>query len=138
MVSLIAGNYAGELTKVMKKVLMLCEIAALARDLAFEAKSLPSNQRGSLPSVDEFGISRDEFDILVQGEDDDDQSLAYSEASSRVLSTAGHAAARNGPVIDPKEYELHNGVLTDNQKAKINELLGTWCVFFNFDLDVGT
>lgn len=120
-------NYAEDLAKVMKKVVLLCEVAALARDLENNFEILPGKRAG-LPSVEDFGMTREEFDNIVQ---ENDESIVpttaipaedINEDSNRSLSRS--RTARNVFVIDPSDYKSSG--LTDMQKSKINELLGAW------------
>jgi hypothetical protein len=120
-------NYAEDLAKVMKKVVLLCEVAVLARDLENNFDMLPGKRAG-LPSVEDFGMTREEFDDIVQENDESIVSPSVipageiNEDSNRSLLRS--RTARNVFVIDPSDYKSSG--LTDIQKSKINELLGAW------------
>jgi hypothetical protein len=112
-------HYAEELAKVMKKILLLCEVASLARRLEHGAEIIPGFY-GEIPSVEDCGMNRDNFERIVQ-EDEEDSFTQGDKVET--LSRSQHA--RNALVIDPKDYSSSGG-LTDVQKSKINELLGEW------------
>jgi len=101
----------------MAKVLLLCEVAGLSRELESDYEV------GELPTVEQFGLSRDDFDNMLHVFDDanaqDDVSV-----SSNTLSTA-KSIRSNKPIVHPREL-LDSGSLTDKHKSLIIELLGAW------------
>jgi hypothetical protein len=111
-------NYAEDLSRVVKKILLLSEVAALSRKFfldSFEDVSHHSTKRT-------LGIGRDEFHALIRS------SLAADDEASHISrggEPAEYDSNQDGLVIDPNEYELDGG-LSPAQKARINELLGTW------------
>jgi hypothetical protein len=113
-------NYAEELAKVMKKILLLCEVASLAQSFESDA-ALKKSGYCEIPTVEHYGISRDNFERIVQEYDDEDP-----PARGEIDETLSRSQnARNAVVIDPTEYNSSGG-LTDVQKSKITELLGEW------------
>ena len=108
-------NYAEELARVMQKILLLCEVAALGRELEQDVG-------GGLPPIEGFGISREDFNDMLHMYDDenaDDASIVTNDFA------AGKADRSSRPIISPKDLKV-TGSFTDKHKSIINELLGAW------------
>lgn len=100
----------------MQKIVLLCEVAALGRELEQDVG-------GGLPPVDAFGISREDFESMLHMYDDDHGNDAAS-ISSRSLAS-GKVSRTSKPLVSPKELNV-TGSFTDRHKSVINELLGAW------------
>jgi len=109
-------NYAEDLARVMAKILLLCEVAALGRELE-------QDPGGGLPPVDAFGISREDFEGMLHMYDEENDNDAASIASTSL--TSGKVSRTSKPLISPKELNV-TGSFTDRHKSVINELLGAW------------
>ena len=108
-------NYAEELARVMQKILLLCEVAALGREMELEAG-------GNLPPIEEFGISRQDFNNILHMHNDENSVDTGSVAEDFL---AWKPSCSNGPIISPKEVKM-TGSFTEKHKCIINELLGAW------------
>lgn len=109
------SRYAGELEEVMRKALLIGQVATLARDL--------EKQRFIL---DDFGIEQSNTynDILITQPGDasqDDSNLRGPTALNSAKSSASVAT-----VTDQRDKKLLNFDLNRSQRMKINELLGEW------------
>ena len=118
----VVANYAEDLSKVVKKALMLCEVAALARECQPKKSFGVYNKVQRAPPVTQFGISREEFDGIVRSNaqhDDDD----YADGETLPNDTSYDGGFIIDPVSDPRR-----STLDQSQKMKINDLLGAWYV----------
>jgi hypothetical protein len=114
-------NHAEDLAKVVQKALLLCEVAALARE--FSLKSFRGGVQRA-PSISKFGMSREEFDGIVRrnAELDDDS------ASGGGKYIPDDSSYHGGLIIDPRNSDPRRGILDQSEKTKINALLGAWYV----------
>lgn len=104
----------------MTKILCLCEVAALARDLKGDTES----QRR--PIISNLGMSKASFDGFVQEaakEFDKTDDYSYSKD---VDMTSLSVARQSNLLIDPHDLDKNSGGLSPSQKMKLNELLGAW------------
>lgn len=101
----------------MNKVLTLCEVAALAREITADLHRPTSLRR--VMSVSQFGISRKDYDGMFRYSDDEN-----SANSKNVKSIP--SSYQGGFIVDPTNNDPRRGALDPSQKAKINELLGAW------------
>ena len=109
-------NYAEELARVMQKILLLCEVAALGREMEQVVG-------GNLPSIEEFGISRQDFNDMLHMYDDENSVEPCTVAADDFLAWKPSRSSR--PIISPRELKV-SGSFTDKHKSIINELLGAW------------
>ena len=100
----------------MQKILLFCEVASLGRDLEQEGG-------GMLPPVEEFGITRQDFNNMLHMYDDENSNDAASVSNSSCLTRKVDRSGR--PIVSPKELKV-TGSFTDKHKSIINELLGAW------------
>jgi hypothetical protein len=122
VVSLSTANYAEELTKLVDKILILCEVAALSRKIEGELAKPNALQRSL--SVSQYGITREEFDgMLIESDDEGSSSSKHTKGVKRVIDYQG------GLIVDPSHNDLRRVRLDQAQRAKIVELLGAWYVF---------
>lgn len=137
-------NYAGELAKVVQKLVTLADVASLAR--MFQVQALEDDRSVRQFSVSRFGITREEvrnstvqsvlpkltarfliwfllslqFDGMVRstiqapGEEDTEPCFTYDE-----MNYSG------GRLVDPEDCDA-DGDLKHSQKRIIKELLGEW------------
>lgn len=106
----------------MNRILCLCEVAALARDLQWDAENAPSKLR---TVVSDFGMSKEKFDGVIQ------RTTALIEETdnySRSDTSANREDNPPGLLIDPTDIDRHTGGLSNSQRMKLIELLGDWYV----------
>ena len=112
----VLANYAEDLAKLVNKVLMLCEVAALARDCRME--SFGGYKKVQLrPSATKFGITQEEFDGIVR-------SIAHHDDDDYASQSRGGKSLPNEPSYhgnDPRRR-------AESEKMKIKEMLGAWYV----------
>ena len=113
-------NHAEDLTKVVQKAVLLCEVATLAREFQltpFEGGTAKSDRSASM-----FGMSKEDFDGI----------LRRSMKSSKELTVEGEAGKdsgyQGGLIIDPGDIGSRRGMLDQSQRMNISELLGAWFV----------
>ena len=112
------ANYAEDLTKLVDKIVILCEIAALSREIEDEITN-PQSLRRSV-SVTQYGITKEEFDGILEESNND-------EGSTISRNTKG-LDYQGGLIVDPTKSDLRRVRLDQSQRAKITELLGAWYV----------
>jgi hypothetical protein len=118
---LLTANYAEDLTRLVDKMLILCEVAALSREIENEL-ARPSSMKRSL-SVSQYGLTRQEFDDMLLASDDDDGSTK----SKNTKRLATESKYQGGLIIDdPTSNDIRRARLDQAQRAKITELLGAW------------
>jgi hypothetical protein len=117
-------NYAEDLTKLVDKMLILCEVAALAREIDSEL-ARPYCMKRSL-SVSQYGLTRQEFDDMLLESDDDDG----SSKSKNAKGFKPESKYQGGLIVDPTSNDIRRARLDQAQRAKITELLGAWYVYF--------
>ena len=124
----MVANHAEDLANVVKKALMLCEVAALASELQSSGKSAVQNAL----SVSQFGLNREEFDLIMRRNIHDDDDDTGSMEGNNVVDDASY---KGGLIVDPTYSDARKGVLDQSQRIKINDLLGAWYVdsFYRFD-----
>jgi hypothetical protein len=118
-------RYSDKLASVMKKILLVSEVASLGRD--FE-KYVLGHTKGSTrapPSASMFGISGDKLTGFLNSMNDDSSSIG---SNSRFRSERSYGTDLNDPdlVIDPEDRHPLTGSLSAGQKTKIIQLLGAW------------
>jgi hypothetical protein len=117
-------NYASDLTKVMKKIILLSKVAHLAKgveeEYVLESRTNKVHQTRALCS----GVTSERLAYLVNDArfDDDDGSGTGSDG----LSCEQTVADQTPYVIDPDEKDKLTGAITDAQHVKVNKLLGAW------------
>lgn len=123
--SLCAANYAVDLAEVMQKILLVSQVATLARKLERQFEFYDENLEHS-PSSDApaGGIANDTFAGVLASAD-------YDDGSDSVPSPSRHQAVPQSIggidfVIDPDEKDKITGSLSQSQKMKIIDLLGDW------------
>jgi hypothetical protein len=116
-------NHAEDLANVVQKALLLCEVAALARQC--ELLSVDSGKVKSAPSVCKFGMTKEAFDGIVNRHAQLDDDSASGGGGSAQNDSMYHG----GLIIEPGDSNHRLGILGQSQRTKINELLGAWCVF---------
>jgi hypothetical protein len=119
---LISVNYASDLAKVMKKIILLSKVAHLAKgveeEYVFESRTHKVHQTRALSS----GVTSERFAYLVNDARFDDDDGSGSESLSNE-----HTVVEESPyVIDPDERDQLTGAITDAQRIKVNKLLGAW------------
>lgn len=113
-------NYAEELTTVVKKALLLCEVATLARDFYYDTN-------GGAGTMRKFGMSREALSVILHKSipasvDNDD-----AEAAERQALVDGDDDIYNGGlIIDSRQADLLRGRLDQSQRTRLIELLGAW------------
>jgi hypothetical protein len=122
IVCILSAHYAGDLAKTTHKILLLSEVAALAR--SFERQTLTNGKEMTpLPDITQYGMDKEQLEAFVLSTDDDDDT---GSVKSRPVMVS--AMSRRGLVMDPKERDPTTGKISQSQKIKIVELLGLWCV----------
>ena len=117
-ISCYTANYAEDLAKLVDKIVVLCEIAALSREIEDEIAS-PHSLRRSM-SISQYGITKEEFDgILEESNVEDGSSIGRNSKS---------VDYQGGLIVDPTKSDLKRVRLDQSQRAKITELLGAWYV----------
>ena len=104
------------MTKLVDKILILCEIAALSREIEDEYEK-PHSFRRSI-SVTQYGITKEEFDGILEENNNDDGSTL-----SRITKDIDY---QGGLIVDPTKSDVRRVRLDQSQRAKIAELLGAW------------
>jgi hypothetical protein len=118
----VAENHADDLQRVYRKVLLLCAVAALARDIKHD-------QRLQRQSAASLGMSETEFCGFVRRsaetteEDDNDEN---GSADPSVYSPA-NVEARVGLQIRTGSDPSHNN-WNESQRRSMLEMLGSWYV----------
>jgi len=114
-------QYSDKLAAIMRKILLISEVAYLSRDIAIVAKK--KGERGLLTSSI---ISRDNLEGLLLNADETENSTDsprnYRSDRSAVMTTN----ARTAPVVDAEDRSSLTGKLNQAQKARIVQLLGAW------------
>lgn len=113
------SNYAEDLAKIVKKLIILSDVGALGRKFLIE--SLENNVQGSsskAPSIARFGITRDEFDNMVR-------SHAQQPPEDGESSLGSDESYQGGRLINPVDVD-QDGDISHSQQTKIDELLGAW------------
>jgi hypothetical protein len=119
-------NYADELAKVMSKILRLCEIGILAREIQREAEANGFRQRSALGSV---MMSKENFEGLIQQAHDmnEDATKPNQRADESANGNASeHDVTPAGYLINPRDLDSLTGLISQSQRTKLNELLGAW------------
>lgn len=123
LLSLLA-NYAEDLAKIMKKILCLCEVAALARGMKRDNEG---RGRSTIPNL---GMSKANFDGFVQEtakEFDDIDDYSFSKLVIDLPSSSSSLPKSQCDfIIDPNDVDKITGGLSPTQKMKLIELLGAW------------
>ena len=119
-VASLVANHARDLAKVINKALMLCEVAALGRELELQSSGEDAMLRA--PSISRFGLSKEEFDGIVRRnmENDDDS------GSRGGINGLDHSSYKGGLIVDPADSDPRKCVLDQSQRIRIDELLGAW------------
>jgi hypothetical protein len=122
---LCAANYAEDLAAVMQKILLVSQVAALARKLERQFEFYGENL-GHSPSANApvGGFGKGNFVRVLASAD-------YDDGSDSVPSPSRHQAVPQSIggtdfVIDPDEKDRITGTISQSQKMKIIELLGEW------------
>ena len=111
-------NYADELTSVVKKALLLCEVATLARDFYYDTNGGAGRK---------FGMSKEALSVILHKSlpasiDNDDL-----EAAERQSLVDGNDDIYNGGlIVNTRQTDLLRGHLDQSQRTRIIELLGAW------------
>lgn len=103
----------------MKKILLVSEVASLGR--AFERQVKDSDldkKRRTTITAETFGLNKEKFEVLMNALPDDSTLGGYAQSET--------AAEETRRVIDPDDRHPLTGSLTQNQKARITQLLGQW------------
>ena len=106
------------MTKLVDKIVILCEIAALSREIEDDLNG-PSSLRRSA-SVTQYGITKEEFDGILEE--------SNNEEGSSISRNSKGIDYQGGLIVDPTKNDLRRVRLDQSQRAKIAELLGAWYV----------
>ena len=111
-------NYAEELTNVVRKALLLCEVANLARDLYYDTNGGNGKMRKN-------GMSREALSVILH------KSLPASsddvDAEERqALVDDDNDIYNGGLIINSRQNDLLRGHLDQSQRTRLIELLGAW------------
>jgi hypothetical protein len=106
----------------MHKFLLLSEVASLASGFEWEALTY-GNEMTPLPSITQYGMSRKRLEgfVLSTGDEEDTE-------SQKSLAALQPTNSHRGLIIDPNGRDPMTGHMSQSQKMKIVELLGSWCV----------
>jgi hypothetical protein len=126
------ANYADDLATVMEKILLMSQVATLARkferQFAFYGENLVHS-----PSTEALsGFTKDHFAGILASADDDDDDHFDGAHGKTPASPEQHQQPVSGSiagpdlVINPEEKDRITGSLSQAQKMKIVELLGSW------------
>jgi hypothetical protein len=102
------ANHADDLQKVYRKVVLLCEVAALARDL----QQNPSFRRRPTTI---FGMNEAEFDGMLR------RTTETNDVSEQQNLEKGASLE-----IGPSRSESYQGNLNDSERRSMLEMLGAW------------
>ena len=126
-------NYAEDLTKVMKKIVLLGKVGILARRLAREAILSGDVSSQRRVSMHPLGMTRENFNVLLRSavDDNDNNENASQEdiphgasgTSEHSMRSSARSTRSAGFLADTEDQ--HEG-LTREQKKKVRELLGEW------------
>jgi hypothetical protein len=116
------AQYADKLAIVMKKILLISQVASLGRDFEKYAGTLGNDM--DAPHVD--GL--DGLDGLLNYSADDASLDGRSSARPPPLGNSNERAAMDtkARVIDPNDRNPLTGSLNSSQKIRIIQLLGAW------------
>jgi hypothetical protein len=112
------NQYSERLANVMKRILLISPVAALAKDIELElTKSARGKGRSptNLPNV----MSDEGLEGLLIGTDEASFASAYVRSPSDNDDVSVH-------VIDSADRHPLTGTLSANQKARISDILGQW------------
>jgi hypothetical protein len=114
----IFQQYSDKLAAVMRKIILISQVSALAKD--FERHARVYKQRG-LPIL----LSKDRLENLFGNDEEDSTALeALGTVSHADLETAEGTGTT--PVIDPEDRHPLTGSLSYSQRLRITQLLGAW------------
>jgi Mechanosensitive ion channel len=115
-------HYAEELTNVVKKAVLLCEVATLARDFYYGTNG--GNTMRKAQSVTEFGMSKEALSMMLQ------KSAPVNEDNADVGNTErsgiDDGTYSGGLIIDTRRSDMLRDHLDHSQRVRISELLGAW------------
>lgn len=122
-------EFSDKLEGVMRKILLISEVGALAR--AFEREERYKNRHGGTDKdriVASSILSPDRFQGLFANADDDTTPGSQYNRSQRSIgyNDVGNEAGGMTPVIDPTDRHPLTGKLSPSQKARMAQMLGTW------------
>ena len=115
-------NYAEELSKVIRNVILLSKVAFLAKDIqrrAFRRQEL-IDEGEQVPAHRSSAVVPRERLTTFLYEENEEHSINDGESSAA-------ASDMQSPfVIDPEKKDPRTGHLSDSQKSRVSKLLGDW------------
>lgn len=110
----------------MKKILLISQLAFLAKDIERHSKMKGGNfvqsRRGTIVSS---VLTNEKFEGLFHSAEDDDMS-SNSLVTNRSVRSFGYNPSAGAQVIDVNDRHPLTGALSATQKARIAQLLGAW------------
>jgi hypothetical protein len=117
----LAENHADDLQRVYRKVLLLCDVAALARDIKHD-------QRLQRQSAASLGMSETEFGGFVRRSaetTEDEDGHDDNEPADPTAASPANIEARIGLQIRNGSDPGHNN-WNESQRRSMLEMLGSW------------
>ena len=111
------GNYAERLAKVVKKIIILCEIAVVARTSAAKARDDEKLHQRTLSYLSEFGMTKDDLRTM----------LRCTSSDTSGARTNGHRSS-NHDSESTADDQATRQALSQSQEWRMNELLDRWYV----------
>jgi hypothetical protein len=114
--------FSEKLANVMKKILLISQVAALSRDVEDNARVRDRSRRQThLSSV----LTQDKLGDLLQNADDTSTSTS-PKGDPSIVPSLGINASSTEAVIDPDDRHPLTGALSQSQRNRIVQLLGAW------------
>jgi hypothetical protein len=114
--------FSEKLASVMKKILLISQVAALSRDVEDKARvRARSRQQTHVSTV----LTQDKLGDLLQNADDVSTST-NPKGDPSIVPSLGLNASSTEAVIDPEDRHPLTGALSQSQRNRIVQLLGAW------------
>jgi Mechanosensitive ion channel len=116
------SHYAEELTNVVKKALLLCEVATLARDLYFDSNGGAVKKA---QSVTHYGMSKEALSIMLRKSAPENTTENGNDKCDEG-GVMDDGMYNGGLIIEGKRNDMLRDHLDQSQRMRITELLGAW------------
>ena len=116
------NNYAEDLSKTMKKLVLLGKVGILARDFAREYFSSARGREGDAHPprpLEELGISPEKLEGLMHNAVDTEGASTQGDPSTKSLKSGAF-------IVDPEEKISDSKSLSPSQRMRLEEILGRW------------
>jgi hypothetical protein len=119
---ILAAQYAEKLAGVMRKILLVTQVASTSRDFERYARSHLHSEMKSPPPMSYYGA-----DVLANfvKEAEGDEDSQYTQSLQGPQSSASQAPVEDY-LINPDDRDPLTGSLSSLQRSKIIQILGRW------------